>query len=149
MNIRKAKPEDHPALLDIWEQSVRASHDFLSEEDIQSLLPIIRDQVLPGLEVWVLCDEASAPIGFMGLDESKLEALFISPSSFRQGGGKVMLEHARGLKGQLQVDVNEQNPRAVAFYLSNGFVVAGRSPTDSQHQPFPLLHLSEATRSAG
>lgn len=148
MSIRKAQPEDQFALLSIWEQSVRASHDFLSEQDIHSLLPVVRDQALPNLEVWVLCDEASAPIGFMGLDDNKLEALFISPTSFRKGGGKVMLEYARKLKGPLQVDVNEQNPRAVAFYLSNGFVVAGRSSTDSQGQPFPLLHLNEVTASA-
>lgn len=148
MSIKKAQPEDLPALLDIWEQSVRASHGFLSEQDIQSLLPMVRDQALPNLEVWVICDEASAPIGFMGLDDSKLEALFISPKNFRKGGGKAMLEYVRRLKGQLRVDVNEQNPRAVAFYLSNGFVVAGRSPTDSQGKPFPLLHLSENTESA-
>lgn len=145
MKIRKARSEDHQALLGIWEQSVRASHDFLSEQDIQLLLPIVRDQALPSLEVWMLCDEESLPIGFMGLDSNKLEALFISPTSFRQGGGKAMLEHARRLKGELHVDVNEQNPRAVAFYLSNGFVVAGRSPTDSQGLPFPLLHLREAS----
>ncbi|MFA5488623.1 MAG: acetyltransferase [Candidimonas sp.] len=145
MKIRKGQPEDHQTLLVIWEQSVRASHDFLSEQDIQALLPIVRDQALPGLEVWVLCDEASAPIGFMGLNDNKLEALFISPTSFRQGGGKIMLEHSRRLKGQLEVDVNEQNPRAVGFYLSNGFLVAGRSPTDPQGLPFPLLHLRDAS----
>lgn len=132
----------------IWEQSVRASHDFLSEQDIQALVPIVRDQALPGLEVWVLRDGTSAPIGFMGLDGDKLEALFIAPGSLRQGCGKLLLEHARTLKGPLQVDVNAQNPRAVAFYLSNGFVVAGRSPTDAQGQPFPLLHLREAPPSA-
>ncbi|RZZ87861.1 GNAT family N-acetyltransferase [Pseudoxanthomonas winnipegensis] len=148
MNIRKAQPEDHPSLLGIWEQSVRASHDFLSEQDIQSLLPLVRDHALPGLEVWILCDEASSPIGFMGLDDNKVEALFIAPTSFRRGGGKVMLEHARKLKGALKVDVNEQNPHAVAFYLSNGFVVSGRSPLDAQGLPFPLLHLDEASPSA-
>lgn len=148
MKIRKAQSEDYQTLLGIWEQSVRATHDFLSEQDIQSLIPMVRDQALPNLEVWVLCDEASQPIGFMGLDGSMLEALFISPTSFRSGGGKAMLEHARRLKGQLQVDVNEQNPRAVAFYLANGFVISGRSPTDSQGQPFPLLHLSEIVEDA-
>lgn len=147
MIIRKAEPVDHQALLEIWEQSVRATHGFLSEHDIGTLLPIVRDQALPGLEVWVLCDESSTPIGFMGLDNNKLEALFISPTSFRRGGGKLMLEHARRLKGVLQVDVNEQNPRAVAFYLSNGFTLVGHSPTDSQGLPFPLLHLRDGSRS--
>jgi putative acetyltransferase len=79
----------------------------------------------------------------MGVDDNKLEALFISPASFRKGYGKVLLDHARKLKGALQVDVNEQNPKAVAFYLSNGFVMAGRSATDSQGRPFSLLHLRE------
>ena len=148
MSIRKAAAADHPALLDIWERSVRATHGFLSEQDIQALLPVVRDQALPHLEVWVLCGEARDPIGFMGLDDNKLEAVFVSPSSFRQGAGRALLEHARRLKGALKVDVNEQNPRAVAFYLSNGFVVAGRSPTDSQGLPFPLLHLAEGSADA-
>lgn len=148
MKIRRAGPEDHRILLDIWEQSVRASHDFLSEQDIQTLLPVVRDQALTRLEVWVLCDESSAPIGFMGLDGNKLEALFIAPASIRQGGGGLMLEHARKLKGSLHVDVNEQNPRAVAFYLANGFVVSGRSAIDGQGQPFPLLHLTEGGHGA-
>ena len=114
MNIRKAQPEDHHALLAIWEQSVRASHDFLSEQDIRRLLIVVRDQALPCLEVWVLCDETETPIGFMGLSGNKLEALFIAPARFRQGAGKLMLHHARKLKGRLLVDVNEQNPQAVA-----------------------------------
>lgn len=149
MDIRTARPQDHPALLSIWEQSVRASHAFLSEEDIQALRPVVRDQALPGLEVWVLWDGGSEPIGFMGLDGNRLEALFLAPSRFGQGGGKAMLAHARALKGPLLVDVNAQNPRAVAFYLANGFVVAGRSPTDAQGRPFALLHLQEASAGAG
>ena len=148
MKIRKAQQEDHEALLRIWESSVRATHDFLSEQHIQSLLPVVRDQALPALEVWVLCNEEADSVGFVGLDGNKLEALFISPSSFRQGCGKILLEHARSLKGNLQVDVNEQNPRAVEFYLSNGFSVSGRSPTDPQGLPFPLLHLNEFKESA-
>ncbi len=143
MKIQKARAEDHPILLDIWEQSVRASHVFLSEHDIQTLRPIVRDQALPGLEVWVLCNAETEPVGFMGLDGNMLEALFISPTCFGQGGGRALLEHARAMKGPLRVDVNEQNPRAVEFYLANGFAITGRSSTDAQGQPFPLLHLHE------
>ncbi|MFA9441468.1 acetyltransferase [Uliginosibacterium sp. sgz301328] len=147
MQIRPAQRQDHSLLLDIWQRSVRASHDFLSEQDIQTLLPLVRDMALPNLELWVLCSDTAAPVGFMGLDGNKLEALFIAPSYFGQGGGKLMVEHARRLKGPLRVDVNEQNPGAVAFYLANGFKVAARSPVDSQGQPFPLLHLCEADQS--
>ncbi len=144
VRIRPLQHDDLPALLVIWEQSVRATHAFLSEQDIQALLPIVRDQALPHLEVWVANDDADAPIGFMGLDGNKVEALFVSPTRFRQGGGRQLLAHARALKGTLELDVNEQNPRAVAFYLAMGFVVSGRSPVDGQGNPFPLLHLKEA-----
>ena len=141
MNIRKAQPEDHHALLAIWEQSVRASHDFLSEQDIRRLLIVVRDQALPCLEVWVLCDETETPIGFMGLSGNKLEALFIAPARFRQGAGKLMLHHARKLKGRLLVDVNEQNPKALAFYQHAGFEITARSEQDGQGWPYPLLHM--------
>lgn len=146
MNIRPATAGDHACLLTIWQESVRATHSFLSEADIAELLPVVRDVALPQLELWVLCDVESGPVGFMGLSGSKIEALFMAPAFFRRGGGRQLLEHARRLKGPpLTVDVNEQNPGAVAFYESNGFRVIGRSPLDGGGRPFPLLHLESTT----
>jgi putative acetyltransferase len=54
-----------------------------------------------------------------------------------------MIDHARRLKGRLAVDVNEQNPAAVRFYLACGFAVVGRSEVDDAGRPFPLLHMQE------
>lgn len=144
MSIRRAQAEDFPALLQIWEQSVRATHDFLQESDIQALIPVVCDQALPNLEVWLMHSGQHEPVGFMGLDGNKLEALFIAPAHFRQGHGKTMLVHARQHAGALGVDVNEQNSGAVSFYLANGFVIHSRSETDGQDNPFPLLHLIES-----
>lgn len=143
MTIREATPADRDALLDIWLRSVRATHTFLTENDIQELLPLVRDAALPALELWVLCADAGEPIGFLGLDGSKLEALFLAPDHFRRGGGRRLVEHARRLKGPLTVDVNEQNPEAVRFYQALGFRVVGRSELDGTGRPFPLLHLVE------
>lgn len=142
--IRRGMIDDHEALVAIWLSSVSESHSFLSEAQIQMLLPLVRTQALPALELWVLCGEAGEPVGFMGLDGSKLEAMFIAPTHKRKGGGQMLLAHARRQKGPLTVDVNEQNPKAAAFYLANGFKVTGRSPTDSGGRPFPLLHLAES-----
>ena len=142
MKIRPALASDRDALVDIWLASVRATHRFLAEGEIQALLPIVRGVVLEVLEVWVL-EAGDRPIGFMGLADDSLEALFISPGWIRRGGGRRLLEHARRLKGRLKVDVNEQNPEAVAFYIANGFEVVGRSPVDGGGRPYPLLHLRE------
>jgi putative acetyltransferase len=143
MNIRKSLPADRDTLLDIWLRSVRATHHFLSEEDIQSLLPLVRDVALVELELWVLCTDAGALVGFLGLSGAKVEALFLAPEFRRCGGGRMLLDHARQLKGVLTVDVNEQNPEAVRFYEACGFAVVGRSEVDSDGRPFPLLHMHE------
>ena len=144
MTIREACPDDRDVLLEIWLRSVRATHTFLTEDDIQSLLPMVRDGALVGLELWVLCSEGGQPVGFMGLSGDRVEALFLAPEYRRRGGGRMLLDHARRLKGPLTVDVNEQNPEALRFYEACGFEVAGRSATDSDGRPFPLLHLREA-----
>jgi putative acetyltransferase len=141
MTIRQARPGEQGVLLDIWLRSVRATHTFLSEADIQFFLPLVRDLALPVLDLWVLVSDADEPMGFMGLSGNKLEALFLAPEFLRRGGGRLLVRHAQQLAGDLLVDVNEQNPAAIRFYESCGFVVIGRSDRDSTGRPFPLLHM--------
>lgn len=144
VTIRKSLPKDRDALVDVWLRSVRATHAFLTEADIQSMLPLVRDLALAELEVWVLSADDGQAVGFIGLSGAKLEALFLAPEVHRRGWGRLMVEHARRLKGPITVDVNEQNPAALRFYEACGFQVAGRSESDSDGRPFPLLHLREA-----
>jgi putative acetyltransferase len=150
MNIRHATPQDHGRLFTIWHESVLATHSFLSSADIEQLLPVVRDEVIPELEeVWVLCTDEGLPVGFMALSGASVDALFIAPPHLRRGGGRLLLAHARELKGALRVDVNEQNQDAVDFYRANGFTVVGRSPLDSGGRPFPLLHMKESGSGPG
>jgi|AraplaDrversion2_2_1032049.scaffolds.fasta_scaffold00557_18 putative acetyltransferase len=143
--IRRATAADRDRLLEVWLRAVRATHAFLNEQDVQDLLPVVRDVVLAGeaLELWVLEFDPGEPAAFMGLDGAAVEALFVDPAYFRKGAGKRLLAHARALKGPLTVDVNEQNPQGLAFYLQSGFVQAGRSDRDAAGRPFPILHLRE------
>ena len=143
MEIRQSVPADRDVLLDVWLRSVRATHHFLTEADIQSLLPLVRDVALVELELWVLCSDSGDVVGFLGLSGARVEALFLAPEFRRRGGGRALLDHARRLRGTLAVDVNEQNPEAVQFYQACGFVVVGRSELDDGGRPFPLLHLRE------
>ena len=86
MSIRRTIPADRDVLVDIWLRSVRATHTFLSEEDIQSLLPLARDYLTSNEpEFWVLCSDAGAIMGFMGMSGSKMESLFLAQSSMATG----------------------------------------------------------------
>ncbi|MDG9884907.1 acetyltransferase [Pseudomonas putida CSV86] len=141
MLIRQATNADHPLLLDLWLRSVRATHHFLQPSDIEALLPQLRDTYLPAVELWVAVDDLDLPTGFIGLNESHVEMLFIEPDLRGQGIGRALLDHARHSRSGLSVDVNEQNPEAAGFYLHYGFVQTGRSPLDGEGRPFPLLHM--------
>jgi putative acetyltransferase len=141
MTIRRALPIDRDVLVDIWLRSVRATHSFLSEEDIQSFLPLVRDYLENAeAELWVLCEDSQA-LGFMGMSGNKMESLFLAPECQRRGWGRQAVRHAQALRGELTVDVNEQNPAACRFYQACGFVVEGRSEVDGNGRPFPLLHM--------
>ncbi|ARU87799.1 acetyltransferase [Pseudomonas sp. M30-35] len=142
MIIRQSTNADHPLLLDIWLRSVRATHHFLQQSDIDGLLPQLRDIYLPAVELWVAVDAEDCPLGFIGLNESHVEMLFIEPDLRGKGIGRTLLDHIRSSRNEMSVDVNEQNPQALGFYLHYGFVQTGRSPLDGEGRPFPLLHLS-------
>jgi putative acetyltransferase len=130
-------------LVALWERSVRATHDFLSDDDVAGLRPRVDEALAdPGLELWVLAGRADRPTGFIGLAGDHIAALFVDADSRGRGVGRRLVEHAQTLRGEaLTVDVNEQNPAAVGFYAALGFTVCGRSPLDGDGRPFPLLHM--------
>lgn len=143
-DIRPARADDRPALLALWEHSVRATHYFLTEADILALRPLVAEALASdALAWWVLAPGASPVPGFLGLTRGTIEALFIHPACRGQGLGRRLMAHAQALAGEapLAVDVNEQNDAAAGFYAALGFAVVGRSPTDSGGRPFPILHM--------
>jgi putative acetyltransferase len=143
LRIREARPADRDRLPDIWLRSVRETHTFLTEDDIQALLPLARDELLLGdLELWLLCQDDDIA-GFTGLDGANVEALFLDPDFRRLDGGRLLIDHARQLKGPLTVEVNEQNPEAVRFYEALGFETVSRSPDDGAGRPFPILKMRQ------
>jgi putative acetyltransferase len=147
--IRRARTAERDTLAALWERSVRATHDFLTEADIGALRPLVREALSDdALELWVLTESADVPIGFMGLAGHDIAALFLEPARRGQGGGRRLVAHAQQLRdGDLTVDVNEQNPAARGFYETLGFVVVGRSALDDGGRPFPVLHMRRPTTS--
>ena len=113
----------------------------MSEADIQFFKPLVLDDLLSLQQLWCVRDMAGDLVGFVGVANGKMEALFVHPSWHRAGIGRRLARHAIVELGATAVDVNEQNGQAVAFYVRLGFEVHGRSELDSTGKPFPLLHM--------
>lgn len=127
-------------LLDVWQASVRASHHFLTEADIRTLTPQAEEALLQIETLWIVEDDLR-PVGFMGVQERKIEMLFLHPDYFRKGVGKELVQRAFRKLAVEYVDVNEQNPDAARFYERMGFHTFRRDDTDDQGNPFPILRM--------
>ncbi|WP_151816217.1 GNAT family N-acetyltransferase [Acinetobacter soli] len=138
--LQKASEIDFPILIDIWESSVRATHDFLPEEEINSLRPLILNEYFHQVLLHKYVQDGQI-VGFIGTSNDNIEMLFIDPEFRGKGVGRVLTKFAvKDLKIE-KVDVNEQNLRAVGFYEKLGFKLIGRSELDGQGKPYPILHL--------
>lgn len=141
-DLSTVEKEDYVDVVSVWEASVRVSHDFLSEADIEFFKPLILNDFLPAVRLICMKDHTQSVIGFVGVADGNIEMLFVHPAFHGRSVGKQLLLYAVGEMGATKVDVNEQNLRALQFYTYMGFKVDSRSEFDGMGKRFPLLHMS-------
>lgn len=78
---------------------------------------------------------------FIGIENNRLEMLFLSPKVRGKGLGKQLLQYAVQDYGVRELTVNEQNPQAVGFYEHLGFQTYKRTEYDEEGNPYPLLYM--------
>ena len=138
--LRRAEERDTGRLVEVWRAAVEASHHFLSPSDVDGYSKRLAAEFFPMVEL-VVAELGGSVIGFSGTTEGRLEMLFVDPAAHGRGVGTALLDRAVHAQDAIDVDVNEQNPDAVAFYRRRGFEQVGRSELDSDGRPFPLLHM--------
>ena len=141
--VNSATQKDYPAIIELWELSVRASHFFLPEEYLQRIKNLL-PSILPAVRLFVYVDKNNTIKGFLGVSEEKIEMLFIHPDKTGQGIGSLLNKFAIEQLHTDKVDVNEQNEQAVGFYKKIGYKVVGRTEVDGLGKPFPILQMSYA-----
>ncbi|MDD6794720.1 MAG: GNAT family N-acetyltransferase [Clostridiaceae bacterium] len=128
-------------LLVVWEKSVRETHLFLSDNEIENIKKYV-PQALRGVSCLIIeTNDREIPIAFMGIDDKKLEMLFISPEERGKGLGRKLLEYGVEKYSIKELAVNEQNPLAIGFYEHMGFNVYKRTDLDEQGNHYPILYM--------
>ena len=141
--VRDAAPGELEALVGIWRRAVEATHDFLGPAAVDELEPVTRRE-LSRAAVRVAAGP-DGPVGFLTGTGGEVDGLFVDPAVHGRGAGTALLDDAAAHHPVLTLDVNEQNPAARAWYARRGFVEIGRSETDADGRPYPLLHLRRVT----
>lgn len=128
-------------LVNIWEDSVKYTHLFLSNDEIDNIKKYVPTALMNVKNLFVVKNELNEIVAFMGVQDKKNEMLFIKNSERRKGIGRSLVEF--GIKNYQvnQVVVNEQNENARKFYEYMGFSIYDRSEFDEQGNPYPILYL--------
>ena len=66
-------------LTELWERSVRATHSFLSEREIGAIRRYVPEALAGVSRPTVAEDARGLPAAFMGIEEGRLEMLFVDP----------------------------------------------------------------------
>lgn len=129
------------SLLTVWENSVKATHLFLSDEEIAAIKKYVPQAIVEIGHLIVVKGEDQLPIAFMGIENRKLEMLFIINHERKQGLGKQLINYGIENYHINELVVNEQNHNARGFYEHMGFKVYQRSEWDEQGNPYPILYM--------
>jgi putative acetyltransferase len=143
-SILPYRPSYRAALIDAWEQSVRATHGFLAAGDLEFYKAQVEDVDFESFDVYCALTPDDELIGLMGVEGAELLMLFLRPEAIGKGIGRALMQYALDEFGVTEVEVNEDNAHAVAFYEKFGFRFAVRKPLDAYGKPYPILRMKLA-----
>lgn len=139
--VQDGDPQLVARLVDVWEDSVRATHAFLTDAEVRRIRGYVPQAIACVQSLVVAEDDAVAPVAFMGVGGGRLEMLFLAPGVRGRGLGRQLVELGVRDYGVREVTVNEQNAQAVGFYLHLGFQTYRRTERDEEGGPYPLLYM--------
>ena len=141
VEVKERTPDLIKGLLEVWDNSVRATHLFLSDSEIQSIKKYVPQALNEVLHLLIAEDESGRAVAFIGVEAGSLEMLFIAPEERGKGLGKRLIQYGIKNYSVEKLTVNEQNPQAKGFYEHMGFQVYKRTDLDEQGNPYPLLYM--------
>ena len=139
--VENRTPQVIEALLQLWEASVRATHDFLTESEIARIGAYVPGVLQSVCHLVAAKREDGSLAAFLGVGGRRIEMLFVAPEERGKGIGRVLVSFAAEQFSANEVTVNEQNTQAVGFYEKMGFAPYRRTQTDEQGGPYPLLYM--------
>ena len=76
-------------LVEVWESSVRATHHFLSDAEVEQIKQYV-PQALTEVAHLFVAQQGEQPVGFMGIEKDSLEMLFPSPAGEGKTGKQLL-----------------------------------------------------------
>jgi len=120
--IRKYKDGDLNDVLLSWESGSKIAHPFLTEDFLAQERYNIPNVYLPITETWVV-EQENLVIGFIALMDDEIGAIFVKSEFHGTGAGRALMDKAKTLRNNLEVEVFEKNSIGRKFYSKCGFKI--------------------------
>lgn len=118
--IRPYHANDLNNVLAAWESATAVAHPFLTEEFLDQERHNIPNVYLPNAETWV-AEQEGCVVGFIALIGNEVGAIFVDSTLHKSGIGTALMDKAKELRGDLEVEVFEANSIGRQFYAKTGF----------------------------
>jgi putative acetyltransferase len=141
-DIKPYEEKYREQMISVWEKSVRATHHFVSSEEVDRLKELVKKIDFNSYSVYCLTSESKV-LGFLGVEDDVIETLFLDPDYIGQQLGTKLINFALDELKATKVNVNEQNLNAVKFYSKFGFVTYERTEEDSEGYPILKMKLKK------
>lgn len=126
MVLRTYTNNDVDRMVEIWLEGSKQAHDFIDEDYWQSNQTAMKDVYFPMSQSYVIEDNGTV-VGFVSIVDHYLAALFVDPNEQGKGFGKILLDHVKEQKDNLELKVYQENKNALGFYLKNNFIISEES----------------------
>jgi putative acetyltransferase len=137
-SLQRYQPRDEDAAVALWLRTWQAAYpalDFAARLDWWR--ERWRNELVPCADI-VIAENANVMIGFVTVDPKMhyLDQLVVAPESWGAGIGEALVVEAKRLSPPgLDLDVNIDNARAIAFYGKHGFTITGEGKNPISGKP--------------
>ena len=131
--IRRMLESETDQVAAVWHRSGRQAYPYLPAWQAMTLataLDVFANHIAPRCDVW-LVEEGGRIAGFLAMQGSYVDRLYVEPARQRRGLGAALVAHAKQLSPcGLELHTHQQNRTGRAFYESLGFAAVryGVSP---------------------
>ena len=131
--VRPFREDDFEPVIELWHRTKRDAYPYLPLEQSRTLdedRAFFRTSILARCRVFV-CEAEGAIRGFVAVNGSYMDRLYVDPSHQRRGIGSALMAEALHLSPEgIELHTHQVNATARAFYEKHGFVAVafGLSP---------------------
>ena len=141
--IREYRPDDHEEVMELWLFSNMQVHNFIPAKYWKNnFTEVSRIMEIASVYVW---EEEGHIIGFVEAMETMIMGLFIDEKARDRSIGRALLDVLKMQQEELTLLVYEKNPKAIRFFMREGFKVQSEQIDDTTKEKEILLQWKKAS----